>query len=180
MANYVDKDELIQDIIEYREMVASAKAEGKEKPNPPDKLLKKLILMVNGMAKRPNFSGYSYLDEMKSRAIFCCFRKADYYDPSISPNPFGYYSRIIWQEFVNVIREEEDESYVKAMAFYNSDATYEMLDKDQDVDLGAEGFSVPYFDVEDFQRKRGIKNTLSPRGRKKKNSNPGPLSEILE
>lgn len=180
MSHYVNKDELVLEIIEYRKMVKDAKEAMLPKPNPPDSLLKKMILMVNGMARRPNFSGYSYLDEMKSRATFACYRKADYYNPDISPNPFGYYSRIIWQEFVNVIKEEEDESYVKAMAFYNSDSAYETIKQDKDVDLGAEGFAVPYFDVDDFQRKRGIKNSLSEKMRRKRSDVVGPLSEVLE
>lgn len=182
MADYIDKKEMLLEIVDYRTKVQEAKEAGLEKPPVPNSLMKKFMLIVNGIARRPNFSGYSFLDEMKSRASYICFRKADSFNPEKSDNPFGYYSRIIWQEFVNVIKEEEDESYVKAKSFYNHEMSYVALEQDDDVDLTVEGFSVPYFDVDYYEQRRGI-IPASQKQKTKKRRKPvadSPISALVE
>ncbi|HET8685683.1 MAG TPA: hypothetical protein VFM18_03340, partial [Methanosarcina sp.] len=109
MADYIDKQEMTNEIKSYRELCQKARDEGKEKPQVPKSLMLKLMMMVDGIARRPNFRDYSFLDEMKSRAIENCFKKANYFDPEKSNNPFGFYSKLIWREFVNVIKDEEIE-----------------------------------------------------------------------
>jgi hypothetical protein len=116
---------------------------------------------------------------MKSRANYSCIKKAHYFDPTKSDNPFGYYSRVIWREFLNVIKEEEKQSYIKAKTFYNSSATFDSLEYDKDVDVQSEGFAVPYFDVDEYEKKNGIDNSHTKKEKKLKEQR-GPLSDFLE
>lgn len=176
MANYIDKAEMLEEILTYRQQCEQAKLEGREKPTITNSLAKKFMDIVNGIARRPNFHNYSFLDDMKSRAIENCFRKANHFDPTKSNNPFGYYSRVIWREFLNVIEEEEWQSYLKAKAFYNHEASFSAMSQDDDVDLTVEGFSVPYFDVDDFEQRKGILDKKLKKEKKKRNKIDGPLS----
>lgn len=177
MSEYVNKAELYAEIVEhYWPKVQEAKALGLPMPPVPESIALKFRLIVNGMAKRYNFNRYSFLDDMKTRGLVACLSKAYCFDPSKSNNPFGYFSRIVWQEFVNEITEEEDESYVKAKLFYDCEAP--AVEETED---GVSPTATPYFNVEDFERKRGIKNALSPKNAKQK-KNPhintaGPLME---
>lgn len=177
MADYINKTEMLLEIAAYRNECMIAKKENKDKPPVTNSLMSKFFLMVDGIGKRPNFNGYSYLDEMKSRALFSCFRKANYFDPDKSDNPFGYYSRVIWREFINVIKEEEKQSYIKAKTFYNHEASFSAMQQDDDVDLTVEGFSVPYFDVDDYEERLGIVHSKKTKTRK---DVVGPLSFLDE
>jgi hypothetical protein len=179
MADYINKEEMLAEILEYRLAVLKAKEEGIDKPSLSNSLMKKFMMITDGIARRPNFNGYSFLDEMKSRANYSCIKKAHYFDPTKSDNPFGYYSRVIWREFLNVIKEEEKQSYIKAKTFYNSSATFDSLEYDKDVDVQSEGFAVPYFDVDEYEKKNGIDNSHTKKEKKLKEQR-GPLSDFLE
>jgi len=178
MADYINKEEMLREILEYRQAVLQAKQNNTDRPSLSNSLMKKFMLITDGVARRPNFNGYSYLDEMKSRANFACMKKAHYFDPTKSDNPFGYYSRVVWREFLNVLKEEEKQSYIKAKTFYNSSASFDSLEIDKDVDLQAEGFAVPFFDVDDYERKNGIGNSQTPKN--KKADKKGPLSDLVD
>lgn len=178
MADYINKEEMLEEIRAYRESVLKAREEGKEKPPLSNSLMKKFMMITDGVARRPNFNGYSYLDEMKSRANFACMKKAHYFDPSKSDNPFGYYSRVVWREFLNVLKEEEKQSYIKAKSFYNSSASFDSLEYDKDIDIQSEGFEVPFFDVDEYERKNGIVNSQGKA--KKVKVTVGPLSVLFD
>lgn len=180
MAEYCNKKDMLDEIAKYRKAYLEAKNNNTELPSVSNELAKMFIDITTGIARRPNFSGYSYIDEMKSRALFACLNKAHCFDPEKSDNPFGYYSRVIWREFLNVLKEEEKESYIKAKAFYNSEfASYDISEIDSDVDVSSEGSSVPFFDVEGYEEKNGIKNSLTIKVDKKKEKK-GPLSDLFE
>lgn len=179
MADYINKEEMLAEIAQYREIVIKAREEGKEKPTLSNSLMKKFMMITDGIARRPNFNGYSYLDEMKSRANFSCMKKAHYFDPTKSDNPFGYYSRVVWREFLNVIKDEEKQSYIKAKTFYNSASTYDSLEHDKDIDVHSEGFEVPYFDVDDYEKKNLIGN-FGKKQEKKSKMVTGPLSDMFD
>jgi hypothetical protein len=111
--NYVNNRDLLNCIIEYREELFLAEAEGRAKPRIPDYAGKCLMLICQRMATRPNFSGYSYLSEMQDDAIENCLQAFDNFDPTKSNNPFGYFSRIGWRAMIRRIFEEKAEHYVK-------------------------------------------------------------------
>ena len=73
------------------------------------------IKIANKIASRPNFSGYSYKDEMISDGIENCIQAISNYNKSKSmarsksgqPNAFGYFSLIIWRAFLRRIAKEK-------------------------------------------------------------------------
>jgi len=179
MAEYCNKQEMLEELKLYRAKCKEEAEAGNPRPDPHQKLMKMFMDITNGMARRPNFSGYSFIEEMKSDGYFACYKKAHLFDPEKSSNPFGYYSRIVWRAFVNVINTEENHAYIKAKIFYNNEASYETMMSDSDIDLTSEGFSVPFFDVDNFEKKRGLKNSSTKKENKKKDI-AGPLSDLFE
>lgn len=177
MSEYVNKAELYAELLEHWPKVQEAKRLGLPMPMVNESIALKLKLIVDNMAKRYNFNRYSFLDDMRTRGIIACLTKAHCFDPGKSNNPFGYFSRIVWQEFVNEITDEEDESYIKAKLCFDSDVQVSEGEGDE----GVPDTATPYFNVEDFERKRGIKNSLSPIERKvKKNPHRDTSGPLLE
>ena len=67
--NYVNNKDLLQALIVYREMCAEAEEAGEKRPRIPDYIGKCIFMMANRLATRPNFSGYSYKEDMISDGI---------------------------------------------------------------------------------------------------------------
>lgn len=83
-----------------------------------------ILLICNNLAMRPNFSGYSYIDEMKDDAIVNCISAVDNYNPSdqiyskvkgtmTGKNPFGYFTFIAWRAFLRRIKAEKKQADIK-------------------------------------------------------------------
>jgi DNA-directed RNA polymerase specialized sigma subunit len=75
------------------------------------------ILLVNKLASKHNFSGYTFLDDMKAEALMQCVWKAKNFDPTKSKNPFSYFTTIIYNSFIKIIKEEKGQSQLKDTIF---------------------------------------------------------------
>jgi hypothetical protein len=99
---------------------------------------------------------YSYREEFVSEGVIACCSKILNFDENITTNAFGYFTRICFYSFVEVIEVEHKESYVKAKSYLNvideyGDA-FEKSDLEGEHDI--ENEFIPYFDVDDFERKQ--------------------------
>lgn len=111
--NYVEKEELLDAIVEYKKKLRAAEDAGDELPIIPDYIGKAFYNISNGIASRSNFSGYPYRDEMVADGIENCVKAINNFDPDITTNPFGYFSKIIWWAFLRRIEAEKKQLYVK-------------------------------------------------------------------
>jgi hypothetical protein len=59
-----------------------------------DTLGKYIIQIVNGLSHRPNFNGYTYLEDMKSDAHVAIIKGLRNFDLEKSNNPFAYITQI--------------------------------------------------------------------------------------
>lgn len=118
--NYIDKQELQNHLVEYIQRYNTAKALNKTLPPIPNKIGIAIMQICDGIARRPNFNGYSYINEMKSDAIEDCVKGVDLYRPDKFDNPFGYFSRIAWYAFLRRIEEEKYQNYLKAKNYQKS------------------------------------------------------------
>jgi hypothetical protein len=80
----------------------------------PDKLTLAVLQIIDRLATRGNFSGYSYIDEMVDEAresvtAALIFKK---YDVERG-NPFAYFTQVAWNAFLAVLNKEHKESYIK-------------------------------------------------------------------
>jgi DNA-directed RNA polymerase specialized sigma24 family protein len=129
--NYVNNPDFYLALVSHRARIKEADETNKRRPPASDYVGQAIMLIATRMARRPNFSGYSFKDEMVADAIADCVAAVDKFDPAKSQNPFAYFNQISWNAFVRRIHREKRQAYVKH-------ANYEMFLSDQaDVDHAA-------------------------------------------
>lgn len=73
----------------------------------PDYVAESFIKIVTGMASKRNFSGYTYIQDMKSEALEHCVKYADRFNIEKSQNAFAYFSQITFNAFIQLINKEK-------------------------------------------------------------------------
>ena len=139
MANYLNNRQLLIHLTDYRE---KCQASPDKHPYIPKYIGEAVYLICTRIARRSNFCGYTYLDDMTGDAIENCIRATKNFDPSKSNNPFGYFSRVAWNAFVRRINTEREQTYVKLKNFENLhvlDETGEFRDRTGRPDVDGPG-----------------------------------------
>lgn len=96
---HVDNEELKTELLKYK------------KTNVCSERLGEIFLdLVENYATKSNFSGYSYLDEMKSKAILFLLQYSTGFDPKKSNNAFAYCTQFVYHAFLQVIKKENKHS----------------------------------------------------------------------
>lgn len=131
-SNYLDNQTLLDQILMYQARMKEAEAQGRPCPKIPDSIGIAIERTAAGIASRPNFRGYTYIDEMTRDAIVDCVRAVKLFNVeklgrSGKPNPFGYFSRIIWYAFLTRISNEKKGQKTKVDMMF--DPTLEMFDR---------------------------------------------------
>ena len=114
--NYVNNNDLLQALIDYRNACKEAEESGDRNPQVPEYVGKCILLIATRLATKPNFSGYSYKEEMISDGIENCLQYIHNFDPDKSQNPFAYFTQIIWYAFLRRIQKEKKQTYIKFKA----------------------------------------------------------------
>jgi len=118
--NYINNKDLFNAVSDYLEMVNKAKDAGKQPPQITKYIGESILLICTNLAKKPNFSGYSYKDDMISDAIIDCVAAVGNFNPEKTNNPFAYFTQIAWRAFLRRINKEKKQNYVKHKNFENS------------------------------------------------------------
>ncbi len=82
-----------------------------------DTLGKYIIQIVNGLSHRPNFNGYTYIEDMKSEAHVAIIKGLRNFNLEKSNNPFAYITQIAWNAFIAFIGNEKKKSKTKKRLF---------------------------------------------------------------
>jgi DNA-directed RNA polymerase specialized sigma24 family protein len=117
--NYVNNPDLLQAIIDYQEAIAVAASEDKKKPIVPDYIGNCILMISKRLATKPNFSGYTYKEDMISDGIENCLQYMHNFKPEKSNNPFAYFTQIIWFAFLRRIAKEKKQMYIRFKASQN-------------------------------------------------------------
>lgn len=123
--HYVNNQDLLKCIIQYKKDCRKAKREGASKPKIPDYVGKCLMLIPENLSHKYNFAQYSFRDEMVSDAIENCVMYFDNFDPKRSKSPFSYFTQISYYAFIRRIHKEKKQLYVK----YKSTEQFVILDE---------------------------------------------------
>lgn len=115
-SQYVDNKQFLIEIIEYKKACKEAKKLKKTKPQIPNAMAKHLLLIAENLSHKPNFSGYSFKDEMIGDALENCVMYFDNFDPKRSKYPFAYFTKITYYAFVRRIQKEKRQLYTKYKA----------------------------------------------------------------
>ena len=111
--NYINNRTLYEALVKHRELLAFSKIQEKEKPRTSNYIGEAIYLICNNLAKKPNFSGYTYRQEMIDDALIDCVAAVDNFDPNKTQNPFAYFTQIAWNAFVRRIFKEKKQTYIK-------------------------------------------------------------------
>lgn len=110
---YVNNAQLLESMKKYRADVEEYEKNGGREPRLSDYVGQCIMLISKKLASRPNFSGYSFREEMESDAIENCVMAAKNFDPNRSNNPFAYFTQVAWNAFIRRISKEKKQSYIK-------------------------------------------------------------------
>lgn len=93
--NYLNNKSLLAAVIE-------SKTAGKISPE----LAKLFMLLVNRFAKKGNFVGYTYNEDMQGLALVTLCHTWHRFNPEISQNPFAFYTQCVKNAFLQYINKE--------------------------------------------------------------------------
>ena len=113
--HYVNNKDFYDALVVYKNKLA-------ENPNAkvPDYIGQCVMAICTKLSTKPNFSGYSYRDEMIADGIENCIAAVNGFDPSKSSNPFAYFTQIAWNAFIRRITKEKKQQYIKHKNMVNS------------------------------------------------------------
>lgn len=118
--HYVDNKKFYQEILKYRQSLIKAREEGREDPRMPEYIGECIWKIAEKLSTKPCFANYSFRDEMVSDGIENCILYFKDYDPdynasvnpNYTPNPFAYFTQVIYYAFLRRIGKEEKNRYI--------------------------------------------------------------------
>lgn len=169
--HYVNNKDLLTAILQYKKDAREAKREKNPPPRMPEYVGACLMLIAENLSHKPNFSNYTFREEMIGDAIENCCMYFDNFDPKKSKNPFAYFTQIIYYAFLRRIHREKKQLYTK----YKLTEQLGVLGEG-DTD-GEDGESRPQFEMYD-NLSEFIENYENAKAPKKKK--PKGLEQFME
>jgi hypothetical protein len=172
--HYVDNSKLFEAMKSYLEDLNAAKKNNEIPPKVPNYIGECIMKISTHLAYRPNFSNYTFREEMISDGIENCLLYLHNFNPSKSQNPFAYFTQIIFFAFIRRIQKEKKYLYTKfaatEMANLNdmTSATQESDDNRYNDGIKHGEWTAEQMErfMEDFENKMKIKKTKSKRIKK--------------
>lgn len=130
--NYVNNQQFLESLIQYKKDCIDAENSGDDLPRIPNYIGECIYKIATRLASRPNFSGYSYKDDMISDGLENAIQAINNFDPEKSNNPFAYFTQIIWFAFLRRIDKEKKQLYIKHKVVENSVVQGTAIDKSDD------------------------------------------------
>ena len=111
--HYVNNKDFLVAITAFKEEVESAKIEGLERPRVSNYIGDCIMKIAVHLSHKPNFSNYTFKEEMICDGIENCLTYIDNFNPEKSQNPFAYFTQIIYYAFLRRIAKEKKQSHVR-------------------------------------------------------------------
>ena len=124
--HYVNNKTLFEEMKKYKAARINSQENDLPAPKIPRYIGECLLMICTKLATKPNFSGYTYRDEMVADGIENCIAAVDNFDPDRYNNPFAYFTQIAWNAFIRRISKEKKQSYIKHKNFQNSFMSIEL------------------------------------------------------
>jgi len=113
MANYINNEDFLLAMIEYKKNIIESEKNNEERPPVPDYIGECFLLIAERLSYRPNFINYAFKEDMISDGIENCLQYVHNFNPEKSKNPFAYFTQIIYWAFVRRIQKEKKNLYIK-------------------------------------------------------------------
>lgn len=153
--NYVNNPDFLEALIKYQKDCREAEDAGEERPRVPDYVGTCIFQIGTRLATKPNFSGYSYKEDMISDGIENCLLYINNFNPEKSSNPFAYFTQIIWYAFLRRIAKEKKQMYIRfksSQQMISSGGTYTSSADGADIHLNTAAEYMNDF-VQDYEDK---------------------------
>ena len=147
--HYVNNKEFLAAIIAYKDQIALAEIQGKQKPVIPRYIGECFLKIANHLSFKPNFVNYMFKDDMVCDGIENCVQYINNFNPEKSSNPFAYFTQIIHYAFLRRIQKEKKQLEIKSKILERSG-----YDEVFTVDGDAMGSSSDYNQIKDAVQTR--------------------------
>lgn len=117
---YVNNKGLLEELTVYKQKYKAALESNSALPRIPEYIGKCILLIANNLIKKPNFSGYSYREDMISDGIETCVKYLHNFDETRFKNPFAYFTQIVKFSFIQRIQKEQKQHYLKTKSLEHS------------------------------------------------------------
>lgn len=137
--HYINNKEFSQAVYDYTLLVMDAKKNNTQIPQVPNYIAECFLKIAYGIASKPNYSGYTYKEEMIMDGVENCLRavsnfKIDAETRKGLPNAFGYFSLITSRAFHRRIVKEKKQQDIK-MKYMKSAGIEDFVDQSLDGEL---------------------------------------------
>ena len=117
--HYIDNVVFFEAMKEYRELYLLSLETGAPKPRASDYIGSCLLLIAKNYSNNSNFRNYPFREDMIFDGVETCLKYLHNFDPNKSNNPLAYFTRTIHFAFLNKIKKEKKELYVKQKSLQN-------------------------------------------------------------
>lgn len=111
--NYINNKDLYEALVQYQKDCRDAENSGEERPIVPKYIGESIYQIATRLSTKPNFSGYTFKDDMIMDGIENCLQYMHNFDPEKTQNPFAYFTQIIWYAFLRRIAKEKKQMYIR-------------------------------------------------------------------
>lgn len=110
---YINNEHFYECLVGYLDECNEAELKGEQIPRIPEYIGECFILLAKNVGKAPNYSRYTYLEEMQSDAIINCVKYVRNFNPAFGKNPFAYFTQYVNNTFKQRIRIEKKKMYTR-------------------------------------------------------------------
>lgn len=122
---YINGQDMYKALVKYYEDVDKASGKDVAIPNYIGECIMKI---AKNMSNKINFVMYSFKEDLIGDAIEKMIEAVKFkkFDPTLSQNPFAYFSQVTWNCFLQRIQKEKIEAYVKHKNIENMRSEYSL------------------------------------------------------
>ena len=95
--NYINNKDMLAEVIK-----------SKQQGEMTDKFARMIMLLVKRYSGQGSYSGYTYVEDMESYALFIVCKAWNSFDPEKYDNPFAYFTQTIKRAFWQYMHQEEN------------------------------------------------------------------------
>ena len=116
--DYIDNKKFTAAVAEYVAAIKAAERDEIEKPIMPHYVAEGFLLIAKGVGRKPNFSGYPFIDDMIMDGVENCVRYVHNFNinaetRSGKPSAFSYFTQIIHFAFIRRLQKEKKQLNIK-------------------------------------------------------------------
>ena len=108
--NYINNREMYDVLVIWLDECEANEAKGELAPQIPRYLAECFMQISNRLGTKSNFSGYTFLEDMKGDALINCVKYCRNFNPKYT-NPFAYFTQYVKNAFIQRILKEKANLY---------------------------------------------------------------------